>query len=197
VPETVELLLVSTSDHDSYPDYRAFALLAPGDDRSTATAVRNALGSIFASNGDGGDTWALVGGLPSYVQLFPDSPINGESAAELFRSAMATVDTPDYRQEIEDLLRARQDPWGQAADAVTRAFRGAQAQRAIAQIRQLEAGESPVGGEKDDDEDPAEVDVLFDLWFALASQPAHAEQLQGHMDAAKEGARAFRGGALF
>jgi hypothetical protein len=148
-------------------------------------AVRDALADAFAVNG-GGDDWALVGGVPSYVHLFPESPVDYACAAELFRSANATAgDTwgtpPDYRQEIQDLMHAWCDPWGQASEAVSRALQRPAAQRLIATIRQAEAGE-PIVFEDDDDEDDqadnAEAGGLFDLWFALATQPAYVERIE-------------------
>src|SRR5258708_2892231 len=62
VDNTGELLLVRASDHESSPDYRAFALIPPGVDQ--VTAVRDALADTFAVNG-GGDKWSLVDGVPS------------------------------------------------------------------------------------------------------------------------------------
>jgi hypothetical protein len=91
---------------------------------------------------------------------------------------------------------------GQAAEAVERAFQGPVAQRLIAQIRQLEAGESPSLPDDDEhvydqvDDDDAETDTLFDLWFALATQPEYVERIEGQMGIAWAGAQAFRAGVF-
>jgi hypothetical protein len=153
------------------------------------------------ANGDGGQTWSLVGGLPSYVEIYPDSPIDSETAAALFRSAVDTLETPDYRQEIEDLLRSRQDPWSQAAEAVKRAFEGPEAQRLMTTIQRLEAGELTSDACADHDQelvedDLAEADALFSLWFALASDRGRGRVIGSQMGFARESARLFRAGAL-
>jgi hypothetical protein len=199
VPDTDELVLVSVSDHDAFPQYTAFALVPAGPER--IASIRNELARVFAANGDGGQTWSLIGGLPSYVQIYPDSPVDSGTAAALFRSAVDTLETPDYRQEIEDLLRSRQDPWSQAAEAVKRAFEGPEAQRLITTIQRLEAGDPTSDACEDHDqelveEDPAEADALFSLWFALASDRGHARVIGSQMGLAREGARLFQAGAF-
>jgi hypothetical protein len=201
LPEADELLVVSVSDHPAYPDCRAIAVVPPGGDR--AAAVRAVLGPIFAANGDG-ETWSLIGSVPSYVHLFPESPVDHACAAELFRvgnaagAAMSGMLT-DYRESIEDVLRSWQDPWGHAAEAVTRAFTGADAQRLLARIRRLEVGEW--FDDEDEDGEPEhgdsiETDDLFDLWYALATQPAYAARIERQMEAARVGAQAFQAGAF-
>jgi hypothetical protein len=105
----------------------------------------------------------------------------------------------DYRESIEDVLRSWQDPWGHAAEAVTRAFTGADAQRLLARIRRLEVGEW--FDDEDEDGEPEhgdsiETDDLFDLWYALATQPAYAARIERQMEAARVGAQAFQAGAF-
>jgi hypothetical protein len=48
--------------------------------------VREGLAPIFSVNG-GGDEWVLVGGVPSYLHLFPESCVDQPCAAGWFRSA--------------------------------------------------------------------------------------------------------------
>lgn len=180
VAETGELLLVRA------PDYRAIALIPADGDAAV-------LAPIFAANGRW-DEWVLVGGVPSYVHLFPASPVDHMCAAEWFRSANEAAGDmwgtpPDYNQETQDLVHAWRDPWDQAAEAVNRALQGPVAQRLLAQIRQLEAGESP-SLRDDDDHD----DELFDVWFAFATQPEYVERIKGQMGIAWAGALAFRAG---
>jgi hypothetical protein len=151
---------------------------------------------VFAING-GGDEWGLVGSVPSYVHLIDESPVDYTLAAELLRTAISAAGGSDYSEEIHDLLRAWRDPWGQAAEAVNRGFEGAAAQRLIAQIRQPEAGESnSLLDDDEDQDDDAEMD-LFDLWFALATQPAYVERIEGQMGIAWRGSQAFQAGAFF
>jgi hypothetical protein len=205
LPDTGELLLVSASDHPMFPEYHAIALVPPGGDQ--AAAVRQVLLPIFEANGDGA-TWALIGSVPSYVHLFPGSPVDHACAAQLFRAGNAAGaargELTDYRESIEDALRSWRDPWGQAAEAVTRVFEGADAQRLIARIRRLEVGdwfsdsdETVADGESSDQGDPIETDDLFDLWFALTAQPAYVERIEGQMGIAWTGAQAFRAGTFF
>jgi hypothetical protein len=196
VPNTGETLILSASDHPMFPDYHAIALIPPGAD--VAAAVRQALVPVFAING-GGDEWGLVGSVPSYVHLIDESPVDYALAAELLRTAISAAGGSDYSEEIHDLMRAWQDPWGQAAEAVNRGLEGAAAQRLIAQIRQLEAGESisllDDAENQNDQDDDAEMD-LFDLWFALATQHAYVERIEGQMGRAWRGAQAFQSGAF-
>ena len=49
------------------------------------------------------------------------------------------------------------------------------------------------GGQVDD----GEADTLFDLWFALATQPDYVERIEGQMGIAWTGAQAFASGAFF
>lgn len=197
VTGTGEALLVCASDHPMFPSYHAISLIPPGVD--LAAAVPDALAAIFGVNG-GGYEWGLVGGVPSYVHILSNSPVDRACAAELLRSAMAMVDEVDYGQEIQDLVRAWQDPWGQAADAVNRSLQGPTAKRVLAQIRRLKAGlpddddhDRQDSGEDNEDD----TDELFDLWFALATQPEYVERIEGQMAIAWRGAQAFQAGAYW
>jgi hypothetical protein len=198
VGNTGELLLVRASDHESSPDYRAFALIPPGVD--LASAVREVLIDAFAVNGRG-DEWVFVGGgLPSYVHLFPESPVDHACASELFRSAAEAASglfgwSLDYGQEIQDLTHAWRDPWGQATAAVNRVLQGLAAKRLIAQIQDLEAGgsQSVAADDENNEAGPAD-DALFDLWFALAAQPAYVECIEGQMGTAWQERERFEPG---
>jgi hypothetical protein len=206
VDGTGELLLVRISEHPLYPDYRAIALVPAGPDQ--AALIHDALEPVFANNGDG-DSGSLVGSVPSYVQLVAESPIDRGSAARLLQSAIAAAgarwgEPPDYGQEIESLLRAWSDPWAQAKEAVNEAFDGLAARRLVARIQLLEAGQVPAlhdaGGDgdtpEDESEDATDMDELFDVWFALATQPAYVERIAGQMGTAWTGSLMLRAGAF-
>lgn len=197
VPSTGEILLVHAADHPMFPDIRAIGLVPPRDDQDQA--VYEALTEVFARNGRE-RKWYLLRSLPTYVHLVPDSPIEVGQAATLLRLAIRDVSDVWYRGAIEDLLESWQDPWAQATEAIDRVLNRPEVRQAGERIRGTGAG--PTDPEAFgalvqaawNDGNTVDDEALFDVWFALVTQPEYVSRIEQAMEVAWFGARSFAGG---